>query len=100
MNIYNNLPPEIQRKIKYMVLQHPTAKIINDEIERLNCDITFKFKEKAGGATICKIDGREFFCNEYMRRLNDGCSTTSSDDDLFNSIFEVSSTSSDEITFN
>jgi hypothetical protein len=38
-----------------MVLQHPTAKIINDEIERLNCDITFKFKEKAGGPTICKI---------------------------------------------
>jgi hypothetical protein len=68
MNIYNNLPPEIQTKIKYMVLQHPTAKIINDEIERLNCDITFKFKEKAGGPTICKIQGIEFFANEYYLR--------------------------------
>ena len=47
--LYNSLPPEVQNKIKYYVLEHPIAKNIKDEIERLNCDLTFKFKEKANG---------------------------------------------------
>ena len=93
--IYDNLPSELQNKIKYYVLEHPIARIIKDEIERLNCDLTFKFREKAGGSTVCKIDGRLFFANEYFLQYNDDSPRTS-DDDLFNSIFEVSSTSSDE----
>jgi hypothetical protein len=35
MEIFNMLPPEISNKIKYYVLEHPIAKIIKDEIERL-----------------------------------------------------------------
>ena len=94
MNIYNMLPPELQNKIKYYVIEHPLARIIKDEVERLNCNITFKFREKVGGPTICKIDGRCYFTNEYFLQLN-GDSPRTSDDDLFNSMFEVSDTSSD-----
>ena len=97
MDIYNKLPIELQRKINYYVLEHPTAVIIKDEIERLKCNLTFKFKERSG-VTICKINGRQFFCNEFFRSLKDEGSSTSSDidDDIFNSIFQVSSTSEDE----
>ena len=97
MDIYNKLPIELQRKINYYVLEHPVAIIINDEIERLKCNLTFKFKDKSG-VTICKINGRQFFCNEYFRQLKDEDSSTSSDvdDEIFNSIFQVSSSSEDE----
>ena len=96
MDIYNKLPIELQRKINYYVLEHPVAIIINDEIERLKCNLTFKFKDKSG-VTICKINGRQFFCNEYFRQLKDEDSSTSSDvdDEIFNSIFQVSSSSED-----
>ena len=96
MEIYKLLPPELQNKVKYFVLEHPVAKIIQDEIDRLNCHLTFKFKEKANGATICKVRGIDFFCNEYFVRRNDEASSTTSDDDRFRSIFQVSSTSSDD----
>ena len=95
MDIYNVLPPELQNKIKYYVLEHPVAKIIKDEIERLNCNITFKFKEKEGGSTICRINGLDFFANEYFLSFN-GDSPRTSDDDLFNTIFETSAASSDD----
>ena len=89
------LPPELQNKIKYYVIEHPLARIIKDEVERLNCNLTFKFRNKQGHL-ICKIRGIDFFCNEFFRQLNDECSSSSSDDDLFNSMFEVSDTSSDD----
>ena len=95
MEIYDRLPLELQRKINYYVLEHPVAKIINDEIERLSCNLTFKFKE-TNGITFCKINGREFFCNEYFRHLKDEGSSASDDDGIFNTIFQVSSTSEDE----
>ena len=86
-----------KEKNNYYVLEHPVAIIINDEIERLKCNLTFKFKDKSG-VTICKINGRQFFCNEYFRQLKDEDSSTSSDvdDEIFNSIFQVSSSSEDE----
>ena len=40
MDIYNELPVELQRKVHYFILEHPTARIIKDELERLNCNIT------------------------------------------------------------
>ena len=46
MNIYNSLPPEVQNKIKYYALEHPIAKIIKDEIQRLRCDEYYTFKDK------------------------------------------------------
>ena len=46
MNIYNSLPPELQNEIKYYVLEHPIAKIIKDEIQRLRCDEYYTFKVK------------------------------------------------------
>ena len=54
MDIYRLLPIELQKKINYFVLEHPCAKIIKDEIERLNCNLTFKFKD-TDGKIICKI---------------------------------------------
>jgi hypothetical protein len=32
MDIYNLLPSELQNKVKYYVLEHPTAKIIKEGI--------------------------------------------------------------------
>ena len=46
MDTYNKLPSEIQNNIKYLVLEHPTAAIIKDEIQRLRCDEYFTFKTK------------------------------------------------------
>ena len=46
MNIYDNLTSEIQNKFEYMVLQHPIAKIIKDEIQRLHCAEYFTFKDR------------------------------------------------------
>ena len=60
MEIYELLPRELQNKVKYFVLEHPAANIIQDEIERLNCHLTFKFREKTNGATICKVRSIDF----------------------------------------
>ena len=68
MEIFNMLPPEISNKIKYYVLEHPIAKIIKDEIERLRCDEYYTFRDKQN-KIFCKIDGRDHFCNEYFLRL-------------------------------
>ena len=96
METYSLLPKEIQNKIKYLVLEHPIAKIIKDEIQRLRCDEYYVFRDK-NKKVICKIDGRDFFCNEYFRQYKDADSSTSSvDDDLFHTMFDVSSTSDDD----
>ena len=69
MNIYDLLPIELKAKIKYYVLEHPTAKIIKDEIKKLRCDECYKLRD-AQGRVFCKIDGKMFFANEYFRRYN------------------------------
>ena len=61
------LPDEIQNKIKYYVLEHPTAVIIKEEIRRLKCDRVYKFKYAWENECLCKIDGRDFFVNEFFR---------------------------------
>ena len=68
MDIYNLLPSELQNKVKYYVLEHPTAKVIKEEIERLRCDEYYVFRDK-DGKVFCKVDGRLFFCNEYFRKF-------------------------------
>ena len=117
MDIYNLLPVELQNKVKYLVLEHPVAKIIKDEILRLRCDERYTFRDKQGHV-FCKIDGKDFFCNEVFRRIKnrrnkiiqiihpDGSiedvdSDDSSDDEHLDEIFErmffvSSATSSDE----
>ena len=69
MDILRSLPVELQTKIKYLVLEHPVAKIIKDEIERLKCHLTFKFKDEHG-SLFCKINGRDFFANQYFHTFN------------------------------
>ena len=59
MNIYSLLPRELHNKIKYFVLEHPVAKIIKDDIERLRCDEYYVFEDK-NGKIVCKVDGRDF----------------------------------------
>ena len=66
--IYNLLPIELQNKVKYLVLEHPVAKIIKDEIRRLRCDEYHTFRDEQG-RVFCKIDGKDFFCNEIFRRI-------------------------------
>ena len=44
MYIYNNLPPELQRKVKYFVKEHPCARIIKDEVLRLKCNRVYNLK--------------------------------------------------------
>jgi hypothetical protein len=110
MDIYNLLPSELQNKVKYYVLEHPAAKIIKEEIERIRCDEYYVFRGK-NGKVFCKVDGRDFFCNEYFRQFNknkddNDSDTTSGDgsatsdeylDEIFERMFMVSSsTSSDE----
>ena len=96
MEIVRSLPVELQIKIKYLVLEHPVAKIIKDEIIRLRCDEYYTFRDQ-DRKVVCKVRGIDFFCNEYFRRFKDDSSSTSSvDDDLFHSMFDISSTSSDE----
>ena len=68
MDIYNLLPSELQNKVKYYVLEHPTAKIIKEEIERLRCDEYYVFKDK-DGKVFCKVDGRDFLVSEYFRQF-------------------------------
>jgi hypothetical protein len=83
------LPDELQNKVKYLTLEHPTAKIIKDKLEELRCNLSFTFREK-GGKAFCKIDGRDFFANEYLSQLN-GDSPHSSVGERFFYIFDVSS---------
>ena len=45
MDIYNLLPSELQNKVKYYVLEHPAAKIIKEEIERIRCDEYYVFRD-------------------------------------------------------
>ena len=68
MDIYNLLPSELQNKVKYYVLEHPTAKIIKEEIDRLRCHEYYVFRDKEG-KVICKVYGRDSSCNEYFRRV-------------------------------
>ena len=107
MEIYSLLPTELQNKIKYYVLEHPIARIIKDDISRLRCDEHYTFRDN-GGKVFCKVDGRDFYANEYFRKFNkkkdrnrgvmssDGCieyhdiDSDSSDeyfDDVFNRLF-------------
>ena len=68
MEIYQNLPPEIQAKIKYYALCHPTAAIIREKISELRCDEFFTFRDKEN-IIFCKVDGRDFFADEYFSRI-------------------------------
>ena len=120
MDIYNLLPTELQNKVKYLVLEHPVAKIIKDEIERLNCHLTFKFNDERGHL-FCKVDGKLFFANQYFYTFNkrnkrkdknkavmnsegiieydDNDSSSTSDEymnDVFDRLFFVSSTSNSD----
>ena len=110
MDIYNLLPSELQNKVKYYLLEHPTAKIIKEEIERLRCDEYYVFKDK-DGRVFCRVDGRDFFASEYLRLFKkskddsdsgttEGDGSATSDeylDEIFERMFFVSSaTSSDD----
>ena len=96
---YNSLPSEIQNKIKYMVLLHPVGRIIKDEIQRLNCDEYYTFRDK-DGHVFCKVDGRDHFLGEYFLRFkeSDTTSDTSEEymDEVFHMMFFVTSSSSDD----
>ena len=102
MDIYNLLPSELQNKVKYYVLEHPTAKIIKEEIERLRCDEYYVFRDKEG-KVFCKVDGRDFLASECFRQFNKKKDDTDSDtsdedlDEICERVFSVSSaTSSDD----
>ena len=45
MDIYNNLPPELQNKIKYYAIEHPCAVMIKDKMLELRCNLYFVFKD-------------------------------------------------------
>lgn len=108
MEIYNLLPRELQDKIKYYVLEHPTARIIKEKIQELRCDEYFVFRDKQN-KVFCKVDGKDHFAGEYFLTIKrdgdadsdttegDG-SATSDDyaDAVFNRMFFVSSTTSDD----
>ena len=110
MNIYKLLPIELQTKVKYFVLEHPTANMIKDEIRRLRCDEYYTFRDKQN-KIFCKIDGRYHFCNEYFLKLkknrsivvygdyDEDIDSESSDeylDEVFHRMFFVSSSSSSD----
>ena len=98
MDIYNLLPSELQNKVKYYVLEHLTAKIIKEEIERLRCDEYYVFKDK-DGKVFCRVDGRDFFCSEYFRRVKKRRSKIIQIIHPDGSIEDVDSESSDEEYF-
>ena len=96
VDVYSLLPEELQNKVKYFALEHPVAKIIKDEIQRLRCDECYIFRDK-NKKIIYKIRGIDFFCNEYFRQYKDDDSSTSSvDDDLFHTMFDVSNTTTSD----
>ena len=98
MDIYNLLPTELQNKVKYLVLEHPVAKIIKDEIHRLRCDEYYTFRDKEN-KVFCKVDGRDHFVGECFLKYRDGLDSDTSDeylDDVFHKIFFVSSSSDED----
>jgi len=99
MDIYKNLPLELQKKIDYYVIEHPCAVMIKDKIAELKCNLYFIFKDKENNKVFCRIDGREFFCSEYFFRFNyeyDSNDESSIDNELVHDMFDVmSQTSSD-----
>ena len=94
MNIYDNLPSELQRKIKYFLLEHPCARIIKDEIIKLKCDRIYKFKVE--GTPTIVVDGLDFFCNTYFSQFEDHSTSTDFNEQLFDLLFEVTDTSDDD----
>jgi hypothetical protein len=78
-----------------MVLEHPTAKIIKDEIHRLRCDEYYTFKDK-GGRVFCKVDGRDHFLGEYFLWLKGDDTSEEYMDEVFNRMFMFSSSSSSD----
>ena len=105
MEIVDLLPPEIQNKIKYFVLEHPISRLIKDKIKELRCDEYYVFRDK-NKKIFCKIDGRSMFISEYFSKYktkkhnyeydSDDDSSSSVDNDLFHTMFDVSSTSDDD----
>lgn len=87
------LPDELKTKVKYFALEHPTARLIRDEIERLLCNRTYKFK--VDGQKVCQINGIDFFASEYFHQLN-GSDSESVSSALLGMLFEFSDTSSGE----
>ena len=95
MNIYLNLPNDLQRKIMYYTMEHPCAKLIKDEIERLNCNKIFKIK--LYGKHVMTIKGIDFFSSEYFLQFSPADSEVSSiHSELFNTLFNPSETSDDD----
>jgi hypothetical protein len=95
MEIYTELPEDLQRKIQLLTLEHPCATLIKREIERLNCDRVYKFK--FDGKVVCQVNGVDFFATEYFTKLNGHDDDDSNfAEELFNMLFDVSDTSSDE----
>ena len=94
MNIYYNLPNDLQSWIIYYVLEHPTAKMIKDEIIKLKCDRIYKFKVE--GTPTIVVDGLDFFCNTYFSQFEDHSTSTDFNEQLFDLLFDVTDTSDDD----
>ena len=95
MEIYSKLPEDLQRKIQFSTLEHPCAALITREIERLNCNRVYKFK--LDGKAVCQVNGIDYFATEYFKKLNGHDDDDSNfAEELFNMLFDVSDTSSDE----
>ena len=96
MEIYSKLPEDLQRKIQFLTLEHPCAALIKREIERLSCDRVYKFK--FDGKVVCQVNGIDFFATEYFTKLNghDEDDDSIFAEELFNMLFDVSDTSSEE----
>ena len=94
MEIYYNLPNCLQSEIIYYILEHPTAKMIKDEIIKLKCDRIYKFKVE--GTPTIVVDGLDFFCNTYFSQFEDHSTSTDFNEQLFDLLFEVTDTSDDD----
>ena len=86
------LPAELKGKVKYFTLEHPTARMIQDEIQRLLCNRVYKFK--VDGQKFCQINGLDFFASEYFLQFM-GSESESISSELIGMLFEFSDTSSD-----
>ena len=94
MEMYDKLPEDLQRKIQFLTLEHPCATLIKREIERLNCNRLYKFK--LDGKVVCQVNVVDFFATEYFAKLNGHDDDSNFAEELFNMLFNVSDTSSDE----
>ena len=96
MDILKRLPDVLQTKIKYYVLEHPCARLIRDEIERLHCDKSYRIKMY--GQVVAKIHGINYFCSEYFLQFKSSSESevSSITSELFQAMFNPSSTSDDE----